>query len=132
MADDAPQELQQAINGLLYSSESDLPFEGVHWARQEPTLTDTDLRSLVGKSPDAHVEEVGLDEFFHDLIQDQEWHDAEDKMTVERYRNLLAVLKKKLKDPKVFKIGEVKIDIFIVGRTTDGEWAGIKTQAVET
>ncbi len=132
MADNASQELQKAIRGLLYTSESDSPFEVVHWARQEPKLTDTDLRSFAGKSSDAHAEEVGLDEFFHDLTQEQEWHDADDKKTVEQYRNLLAVLNQELKDLKVFKIGEVKIDIYIVGRTATGDWAGIKTEAVET
>ena len=132
MADNPLQDLQKAIKGLLYTSESDSPFDVVHWAKQEPMLTERDLRSLAGKSPDAHVEEVGLDEFFHDLTQDQEWHDADDKKTVERYRTLLAVLNGDLNDLKVFKIGEAKVDVYIVGRTATGDWAGIKTEAVET
>jgi hypothetical protein len=132
MADDASQEFQKAITGLLYTSESDSPFEVVRWARREPTLTAADLRSLVGRDSDAHVEEVGLDQFFHDLTQDQDWHDAEDKKTVEQYRNLVAMLKKNLVDSKVFKIGDAELEIYIVGRTTDGDWAGIKTKAVET
>ncbi len=78
------------------------------------------------------MEEVGLDEFFHDLTQEQEWHDADDKKIVDQYRNLLAMLNTVLKDWKVFKIGAVKIDIHIVGRTATGDWAGIKTEAVET
>jgi hypothetical protein len=132
MANDALQEVQKAITGLLYMSESDSPFEVVHWTRREPMLTVSDIRSLVGKGLDAHVEEVSLDEFFHDLIQDQDWHDADDKKTVEQYRNLLAVLNKNLMDLKVFKIGQIELDIYIVGRTTAGDWAGIKTEAAET
>jgi len=132
MANDALQEVQKAITGLLYMSESDTPFEVVHWTRREPTFTVLDVRSLVGKGSDAHAEEVSLDEFFHDLIQDQDWHDADDKKIVEQYRNLLAVLNKNLMDLKVFKIGQVELDIYIIGRTTAGDWAGIKTEAVET
>jgi hypothetical protein len=132
MADDASQDFRRAIKGLLYLSETDSPFEVVHWARREPTLTAVDLRSLVGRDSDAHVEEVGLDQFFHDLTQDQDWHDADDKKTVDQYRNLLAVLKKNLVDSKVFKIGDAELEIYIIGRTTDGDWAGIKTKAVET
>ena len=78
------------------------------------------------------VENVGLGEFFHDLIQDQEWHDADGKKTVEKYRNLLTVLKEHLTDVKVFKVGEVEIDIYIVGQTATGDWAGVMTTAVET
>jgi hypothetical protein len=132
MANDASQQFRQAIKGLLYTSESDSPFEVVRWTRREPTLTIADLRSLAGKESNAPIEEVGLDEFFHDLIQDQDWHDADDKKTVEQYRNLVGVLKKNLVDSKVFKIGDAELDIYIVGRTTDGDWAGIKTKAVET
>jgi hypothetical protein len=132
MANDAVRELQKATKGLLYMSESDAPFEVVHWARRDPMLSKADLASLVGASSDAPIEEVAVAEFFGDLTQDQDWHDADDKKTVERYRNLLAVLNKSLAKPKVFKIGEATVDIYIVGRTPDGDWAGIKTTAVET
>ena len=33
---------------------------------------------------------------------------------------------------RVFRIGEVNIDVYVVGRTADGQWAGLKTHSVET
>ena len=86
----------------------------------------------IGKSSGLPIENVGLGEFFHDLIQDHEWHDAEGKKTVEKYRNLLTVLNERLTDLKVFKVGEAEIDIYIVGRTVEGDWAGVVATAVET
>jgi hypothetical protein len=132
MANDALPQIQNAIKGLLFMSETDAPFEVIRWTRREPTLTGADLRSLVGNNSNATVEEVSVAEFFGDLTQDQEWHDADDKKTVSQYRNLLAVLNSNLTELKVFKIGEVKVDIYVVGRTTGGDWAGVKTKAVET
>ena len=132
MSAEVLQALKAATDGLLYASETDSPFELVHWPRKSPTLTGSGLVSLIGKKPNVRVEEVGLEKFFQDLIQDQDWHDDHDKKIVERYRNLLAVLKKQLTDAKVFKVGKVQIDIYIVGRTSDGEWVGTKTSAVET
>jgi hypothetical protein len=32
----------------------------------------------------------------------------------------------------VFRVGQTQIDILIIGKTKDGQWAGIKTRAVET
>ena len=125
-------ELQAAIKGLLYTSESDSPFEIVHWKKPNAILSSADLLSFIGQSSGMPVENVGLGEFFHDLIQDQDWHSADDKKTVEQYRHLLTVLKEHLTDIRVFKVGEVEIDIYIVGRTADGDWAGIMTTAVET
>ena len=127
--------LESAINGLLYMSETDSPFEIVHWKKRGPILSSADVLSFIGQSSGMHIEEYGLDEFFQDLIQDQNWHKPDDKKTVEKYRNLLAVLKDHLADLKVFEVGEVEIDIYdiyIVGRTAEGDWAGVMTTAVET
>lgn len=121
-----------AIKGLLYTSETDSPFTLMHWPSSEPTLTSAGFLKLIGKSPGAPVEEIGLEEFFRDLTQEQDWHDEAAKQVVQKYRNLLIVLKQTLAELKVFRIGKVQIDIFIVGREAVGDWAGIKTTAVET
>ena len=117
---------------MLYTSETDSPFEIVHWEKRDTILSSADLLSFIGQSSGLPVENVGLGEFFHDLIQDRDWHDAEAKKTVDKYRHLLTVLEEHLTDLRVFKVGEVEIDIYIVGRTAEGDWAGIMTTAVET
>jgi hypothetical protein len=132
MSADVLQALRAVANGLLYTSETDAPLELVRWPRGESILTASDILALIGKDQDAPISEIGLEAFFRDLIQDQDWHDEDAKRAVQQYRNLLVVLKQTLKNLKVFKIGEVQIDIYIVGRAPDGEWAGIKTTAVET
>jgi len=32
----------------------------------------------------------------------------------------------------VFRVGKVKVDVFVVGKTADGDWAGLRTTSVET
>ena len=132
MLSNALRDIQTAIDGLLYTSEADSSFEIVHWAKRDSIRSSADLLKLIGQSSGLPIENVGLAEFFHDLILNQEWHDAEGKKTVERYRNLLAILKEQLTDLKVFKVGDVEIDIYIVGRMPAGDWAGVMTTAVET
>ena len=38
----------------------------------------------------------------------------------------LKVLKVQLADIHVFKVGQTEIDIYVIGRTADGKWAGTK------
>ena len=46
---------------------------------------------------------------------------------------LAAVLREQLTGLKVFKVGdEAEKQAFVVGKTTDGKWAGLKTTVVET
>jgi hypothetical protein len=69
------------------------------------------------------VEEMTLDSFFHAVP-------SEDKA---KFDKLAKVLKEQLTGIKVYKIGEeAESNVYIVGRTTDGRWAGVKTQVVET
>ena len=131
MPSDLLPELRAAIEGLFYMSKTDAPFEIVHWDRRDTILSSADLLTFIGQSSGMQVENVGLGEFFHDLIQDYDWHDAEAKKTVNKYRHLLTVLEEYLTDLRVFKVGDGEIDIYVVGRTAEGDWAGIMTNVVE-
>ena len=46
--------------------------------------------------------------------------------------HLAKVIEENLSDVRVFKVGEVNIDVYIVGRTKQGDWVGLHTKAVET
>ena len=45
---------------------------------------------------------------------------------------LFAALAHHLNGVTVFKVGEVEVDVYVVGRTADGRYAGVKTKVVET
>lgn len=49
-----------------------------------------------------------------------------------RFKSLEAILCGNLSDLKVFRVGSVKVDIYIVGRTAEGLWLGVHTSSVET
>ncbi|HKB39647.1 MAG TPA: nuclease A inhibitor family protein [Gemmataceae bacterium] len=51
----------------------------------------------------------------------------------EQYQKLAKVLEVQLTGVKVYKVGdEAEKAAYIVGKTTDGKWAGLKTTVVET
>lgn len=127
---DAIAALEKASEGLLYQSESDEPFTTFKW-KADGELTAAAVLKCARKPAKTPVEEVPLADFFKDLTTDQDWYGEEEKATAEQYRGLLKAVKQNLADAKVFKVGKTKVSVFIVGKT-DGDWAGLKTTAVET
>lgn len=124
--------LKSASKGLLYPSETDAPFTTFQWKRTDGELTPVLLRRLTKREDDAPVDEITLTTFFQDLTKEEDWHGKPEQADVKKFRNLQQAIKDHLADVRVFRVGETQIDIYIVGMTSEGSWAGLKTRAVET
>jgi Nuclease A inhibitor-like protein len=122
--------LTKATADLLWSSESDEPFEIVTWP-QGSELTPTALFSN-SPDPDAQIETMTLTDLFAPVLTIEDWYAEAELSQVNRYTDLLHAIESHLADTQVFRIGEVEIAIYIVGRTPDGDLVGLKTHVVET
>lgn len=131
MTDSTATQLKQASEGLLFLSETDAPFELINWPAQGE-LTPTKLLQLTQHPPDAPVEMLAVDEFFAIATSSEDWHDEEERDTVQRFQNLVSVLKQNLSNIQVYRVGRITIDAYIVGVTPSGDWMGLSTQLVET
>ncbi len=115
---------------LLWSSESDYRFEIVTWERGvdlEPTV----LFNKLAKPNDA-IKTITLTDFFAPVLRIEDWYAAAELALVNRYTDLLHAIESNLSDVKVFRVGEVEIAIYIVGKTPTGDIVGLKTYVVET
>jgi hypothetical protein len=122
--------LRQATADLLWMSESDYPFEVVTWERGielNPTVLFPEVTS-----DEIAVETVTLTDLFAPAIAIEDWYEVEELAQVDRYKKLLHAIESNLTDVQVFRVGEVEITIYIVGKTAAGDLVGLKTQAVET
>ena len=124
-------QLKEASEGLLWMSESEYPFEVFTWDKAD-TFTPTLVLKRAGYPPDTPVEVVGVDAFFAPATTEEDWHNEDEKAQVKRYQNLVTTLKQNLKDIQVYRVGEVEIDAYIVGKTPAGTVAGLSTKAVQT
>ena len=124
--------LKKATHGLLYMSESDEPFEVVQLEKPAGAFGATEACLVVNRPSDSRVQEQRLDDFFGELTQDHDWHGKAETEDVRRYRDLWQLFRDRLADATVFRLGEVQVDIIIVGRAADGRWVGVKTRSVET
>lgn len=123
--------LSNASDGLLWLSESEYPFEIIMW-EDATDLTADKLLQQLEKPSDTPVQTTDVDRFFAPAIASEDWHNEEQKAEVEQYRKLVDELKTNLTDIQVYCVGEVEIDIYIIGKTSDGSIAGVSTMAVET
>ncbi len=115
--------LAKASKGLLFPSETDAPLEPFLWENAGDKLTQDKVRRLAGAAKGAAVEETTLDNL---LFRAPE----EDRR---RFDKLAAAIKQQLSGAKVYRVGdEPERQVYVVGKTSDGEWAGLKTTVVET
>ncbi|MCC5637525.1 nuclease A inhibitor family protein [Nostoc sp. CHAB 5844] len=133
MTNNLTQKLQQTSHGLLMMSESEYPFEVVFWPSQaQEPLTNEKLLQLTTHPPETPIETVELDYFFRNCAEEKEWHDEIQKQDVQKFQTLIKTLKDNLTDIKVYRLGTIDIDVYIIGKTSSGDLAGISTKVVET
>ncbi len=124
--------LKKASKGLLYPSESDASFEVFTWKNLGGTLTHEKLLTLAGRDPECPVEVTTTDDFFAELTAYKDDHSPEEKAVVQGYRTLRQAVKEHLIDAKTFRVGEIEVAVYLVGKTPEGDWVGLKTLSVET
>jgi hypothetical protein len=125
--------LERAARGLLYTSESDYPFVWFFQAGPVATpLTAEAFRTALGIAPDTPVEVVSLDDFFARHIERVDPADAAAVALVPRYRLLRETIRHAVRAPRVFRVGRIAIDCYVVGTDRDGSVVGLTTVAIET
>jgi hypothetical protein len=123
MTPDPFQILKKAIQGLEYPSESDAPFDLFQWPSSQALSALQQVTAHCGAN--RKISEVAIDPFF-DALKDSD--DAP------RFLQLRRALESTLTNVKIFRAGEgeTKIDIYVIGKTQSGVWAGVHTTSVET
>ncbi|MFD2244738.1 nuclease A inhibitor family protein [Pontibacter ruber] len=122
-------ELKKASNGLLMMSETDEPFEFYYDEEHVANNLDTEnVLKLAGMPAEYPAEVVDLEYFFRNMTRP----DVAGEQQAQGFQRLQATLHELLQDVKVYRIGENRITVFILGKTPDGKIAGLKTVVVET
>jgi hypothetical protein len=125
------QMLREATDGLLFMSESDYPFELVSWGPMDEVTSDYLCREA-GAAPGAPVQVMSLEQFFERAMSEPEWKGKQELVIARRYQALVRLLKENLDELRVYKIGEINIPVYILGRSNSGNWLGLSTRVVET
>lgn len=78
------------------------------------------------------IEETTLEKFFYRPTKIEDWFEDEETKTAQKFSDLQKLMESNLQNIKVFRVGEISIDVYIVGVDADGNFAGLKTTVIET
>ncbi len=124
---------REAVWDLLFMSEIDAPFEVILWDKTpDGEITVGALLKFTGHKGDEYIEETKLETLFSTPTMDQDWHSPEDKKRVMRFRALQECIIANLKELKVFRVGRINIEVFILGRTPSGNILCVSTKQLQT
>ncbi|SIQ95813.1 nuclease A inhibitor family protein [Pontibacter lucknowensis] len=126
-------ELKEATDGLLMISETDAPFEFYQAENfKGETLDEETVLKLAAMPADYPFEELELGYFFRNMTHARPDAGEEGMQQAKRFQHLEKKLHELLQDVKVYRVGETQKLVLILGRTPNGEIAGLKTMVVET
>ena len=127
------EQLDELVKGLLWISESDYPFEVFIWEFGEGiSLNNEVVLKITKHSLDTTVKVIEFEVFFRLVITEKNWHNAQESEVVRKYQKFVSIMKQYLSDLKVYKLGEVRKNVYIVGKTNTGDYVGVATVSVET
>jgi Nuclease A inhibitor-like protein len=119
----------QLSEGLLFMSETDAPLTYYELdpekSQQWPPSTGGQFLQLIGEDPTTHVETLAPEKFFRNLRPGNE--DREDQVA-----SLQKAMTEELENLSGFRVGEIQIGIFVLGKDDSGKVAGVRTLSVET
>ncbi|NEU77599.1 nuclease A inhibitor family protein [Nostoc sp. UIC 10630] len=124
-------QLRTATNGLLMMSESEYPFEVFLW-EGIALATPQKVVQQTNHPQDTPIKIVGIDDFFQVATTEEDWHEEEEKATVKRFQTLVQTLKENLSNLQVYRLGEIEIDVYVIGQALSGDSIGLSTKVVET
>lgn len=125
------EQLESLTEDLFYTSETDAAIKAFIGGKAG-SVTPAEILKQTKTALNAPTIEMGFTEFFSNLTEMQDWFGEEETELARKFNALKKFLEQNLKDLKVFKIGKIELEIYVVGLDSENIVAGIKTKAVET
>ncbi|MGD9563516.1 MAG: nuclease A inhibitor family protein [Pyrinomonadaceae bacterium] len=118
-------EIENACRGLVYVSETDAEILAVLDTTGRLSATE-----FVGTT--SGTESSPASEFFARLTKERDWHGDSERRSVRRFMELEMLLAANLEKLRMFRLGHIQVEIFVLGYDAKGSVCGIQTKAVET
>ena len=120
--------LENAASGLLMMSESEYPFDYV--STEDTLLNPANALKITGKPEGTLVTTITLDHLLRNVTDPASG--TVSPAQAKQYRQMSEALKGSLQELTVYRVGEVQVDVLILGLTAEGTVAGMRTKLIET
>jgi hypothetical protein len=123
--------LRQATTDLLWVSESEYPLEVINWGQN----VEISIASIIDRQhidPDCLIEQLSLVDLLSPAMAIEDWYESAELAIVEKFQQLQQAIESSLSDVTVFRVGEIEVEIYILGKSNTGDTIAIVTKSVET
>jgi len=124
-------EMSAACEGLVYVSETDAPVKTLSAEADVGSAVDL-LRQIAGADCTTQIESIEARQFFARLTAIKDWFGPAELERAKKFLDLQRLLEENLTGLAVYRVGEIRVRYYAIGRSFDGRIAGIETEAVET
>ena len=120
-----------AVGDLQMPSETDAAMRVEFWPSDKSAISPAQVALFAAVKTENPVETKSVEEFFAGATLIEDWMSDDEKATVKRFQNLVAVLNADLENPRVYLFGERERTVVIIGHVKGG-FGGVVTLVVET
>ncbi|RNI26922.1 nuclease A inhibitor family protein [Rufibacter latericius] len=124
-------QLTQAAQGLLFISESESPLEPFSLPTGVSLSSGADFLKALGMNGQP-VEQVELAYFFRNMVRTSPDQEPAQQAIAQRFIALLQWLETNLQEVRVYRVGQIQVQAYVMGKAPDGTWLGLKMTLVET
>jgi hypothetical protein len=126
-------QLTAAVAELYWMSETDAPFDIRCWpVETEGPLSPSQVLAAAQLPSDTPIEVLDLDTLLAPVIAPQPWYGPDERAIAERFQALQTLLHEKLEQLQVYRCGSTELDLYILGKTSVGNWIALHTIAIES
>jgi hypothetical protein len=130
---DIKNQIENKLQDLLLVSESDeiLSFLEIE---KETLNEDFDIKKITNRLNfnNEVVTIYDIESFFENLIEIKEWYGEYEIGQAKLFMALFQFLNENLTDMKMLEIGEISIQIYLIGKTNDNRFIGFQSQKIQT
>ena len=124
-------QLESACQNLFWFSEAEYPLRVFYWQ----DLSNCDEYTLLKRHnypAGTKIAVKKLPDFFDSATKSEPWHNETEQIEVKRYQALVDLIAKNLSDIRVYLLGDIEIDVYVLGKTEHQAIAGLTTKIVQT
>lgn len=122
-------QLKTLIRGLWLPSETEAPWTVPTWTLEKDDADS--IRQALRREHNANVTQMPLEQLITQVKRRCQGYGDEGKAIAAQHQTLANFLQENCDHIQVFRVGEVTVDILIVGKIADG-YVVLQTQSVET
>lgn len=125
--------LKSLTEDLLFTSESDYPFEVLLWELKTENITIENIKEYLDDiEENTSIEVFTVEKTLSAMSRSRPYYSAERREKANRFKQIISFFETQVTDAQVFKIGTIEKSVYILGVVSDEYVIGLKSISVET